>query len=267
MNHVTYPPDGLATFRTPVPAPNGPPVGVSQPPGDDPAVRLGLVGPAHRRAPRLPPPPCPSRSPGLHRSRHCGVHPRLPGSRTRPRPTGVRHRQTRRTARPGPDLDPPTVGRGPRSRPRDRPPSDPTRPRPTEGRLPADRPDRLSPARSREGRAGRAGLGELEKKVEAGRLRRFDLDAWGFRPSLPTGDSGCLPGQRKWVQHEYPQGRRVNARATHEPFEPVPGLDAVPFERTITSEDLRADLRDRRPSAEVPGWGFGITVAFTSARS
>jgi transposase len=29
----------------------------------------------------------------------------------------------------------------------------------------------------------------------------------------------------------------------------------VPFERTITSEDLRADRRDRRPSAEVPRVG------------
>jgi putative transposase len=69
---------------------------------------------------------------------------------------------------------------------------------------------------------------------------------------LPTGYSWCLPGQRKWVQHEYPQGRRVNALAPHEPFGPVPGLEAVPFERTITSEDLLAYLRDRLPVAEVP---------------
>jgi transposase len=54
------------------------------------------------------------------------------------------------------------------------------------------------------------------------------------------------------VKHEYPQGRRVNALATHEPFVPVPELDAAAFERTITSEDLLAYLRGRLPSAEVP---------------
>src|SRR5262249_7113401 len=71
-------------------------------------------------------------------------------------------------------------------------------------------------------------------------------------PSLPTGYSWCLPGRRKRVNYEYPQGRRVNALASYEPFAPVPRLDAVPFERTLASEDLLADLRDRLPAASAP---------------
>jgi transposase len=69
---------------------------------------------------------------------------------------------------------------------------------------------------------------------------------------LPSGYSWCLPGQRKRVKYEYPQGRRVNALATYEPFAPTPALDAVPFERTLTSDDLLAYLRERLPAAKVP---------------
>ncbi len=78
------------------------------------------------------------------------------------------------------------------------------------------------------------------------------MDESGFAPSLPTGYSWCLPTQRKRVKYEYPQGRRVNALATYEPFAPAPRLDAVPFERTLTSDDLVAYLRDRLPVANVP---------------
>lgn len=53
------------------------------------------------------------------------------------------------------------------------------------------------------------------------------------------------------MKYEYPQGRRVNALATYEPFAPVPGLDARPFERTLTSDDLVAYLKDL-PGAAVP---------------
>ena len=86
----------------------------------------------------------------------------------------------------------------------------------------------------------------------AGRLRRFYLDESGFAPSLPTGYSWSLPKQRKRVRHEYPQGRRVNALAIYEPLGPLPRLDAVPFERTLTSDDLLAYLRERLPAADVP---------------
>jgi putative transposase len=53
------------------------------------------------------------------------------------------------------------------------------------------------------------------------------------------------------VKYEYPQGRRVNALATYEPFAAVPRLDARPFERTLTSDDLIAYLKDL-PHAGVP---------------
>jgi putative transposase len=69
---------------------------------------------------------------------------------------------------------------------------------------------------------------------------------------LPTGYSWCLPGQRKRVKYEYPQGRRVNALASYEPFAPIAQLLAVPFERTLTSDDLLAYLRERLPAASVP---------------
>ena len=82
-------------------------------------------------------------------------------------------------------------------------------------------------------------------------MRRHYRDECGFRPSLPTGYSWCLPKQRKRVKSEYPQGRRVNARATYEPFAPVPGRDARPFDRTLTSDDGIAYLREL-PGADVP---------------
>ncbi len=86
--------------------------------------------------------------------------------------------------------------------------------------------------------------------MAAGRLRLFYLDESGFSPSLPTGYSWSLPKQRKRVKYEYPQGRRVNALATDEPS--ARSLDAVPFERTLTSDDLLAYLRDRLPAAAIP---------------
>jgi putative transposase len=92
-------------------------------------------------------------------------------------------------------------------------------------------------------------LGGLAAKAVAGRLRLFYLDECGFSPSLPTGYSWCLPGQRKRVRYEYPQGRRVNALAAYEPFAAVPWLDAIPFERTLTSDDLLAYLRSLPPAA------------------
>lgn len=54
------------------------------------------------------------------------------------------------------------------------------------------------------------------------------------------------------MKYEYPQGRRVNALATYEPQAPTPGLDALPFERTLTSDDLLGYLRDRLPVADIP---------------
>lgn len=80
-------------------------------------------------------------------------------------------------------------------------------------------------------------------------MRLFYLDESGFSPSLPTGYSWSLPKQRKRMKYEYPQGRRVNALATYEPRALC--LDAVPFERALTSDDLLSYLRDRLPTADV----------------
>jgi transposase len=69
---------------------------------------------------------------------------------------------------------------------------------------------------------------------------------------LPTGPSGALPGERKRVKYEYPQGRRVNAPAAYRPYGSMPWLDAQLFERTLTSDDLLAYLKERLPVASVP---------------
>jgi transposase len=60
-----------------------------------------------------------------------------------------------------------------------------------------------------------------------------------------------LPGQRKRVNYEYPQGRRVNVLAAYAPYGPAPWLDALPFERTLTSDDLIA-YRKALPEAAEP---------------
>jgi hypothetical protein len=61
-------------------------------------------------------------------------------------------------------------------------------------------------------------LDNLKKKVVEGRLTLYYLDECGFSPTSPAGYSWCLPGQRKRVKHESPQGRRVNARAALRPY-------------------------------------------------
>ena len=53
------------------------------------------------------------------------------------------------------------------------------------------------------------------------------------------------------MRYEYPQGRRVNALAAYAPYGPAPWLDALPFERTLTSDDLIAYLK-ALPAADVP---------------
>ncbi len=44
----------------------------------------------------------------------------------------------------------------------------------------------------------------------------------------------------------------MNALATDEPLAPAPDLVAVPFEKTLASDDLLTYLRDRLPPADVP---------------
>ena len=54
------------------------------------------------------------------------------------------------------------------------------------------------------------------------------------------------------MKYEYPQGRRVNVLASYAPYGPAPWLDALAFERTLTSADLIAYLKGRLPAAAVP---------------
>jgi putative transposase len=82
-------------------------------------------------------------------------------------------------------------------------------------------------------------------------LKLIYLDESGFSPSLPLGYSWCLPGQRKRVPYEYPQGRRVNVLSAYEPYAGEPWLGRQAFERTLKSEDLLAYLQSL-PQATVP---------------
>jgi transposase len=88
----------------------------------------------------------------------------------------------------------------------------------------------------------KAVLANLRAKAEAGELNLFYLDESGFAPSLPCGYSWTLPGQRKQVAYEYPQGRRVNVLAAYRPDGTDPWLGAEAFERTLNSDDLLAYL-------------------------
>jgi transposase len=99
-------------------------------------------------------------------------------------------------------------------------------------------------------RAGRV-LDNLESKAAAGRLKLYYLDECGFAPTLPTGSSWTLPGRRKHVPYEAPQGRRVNVLAAYRPHGPTPRLEVFTAERTWEAYDLLAFLRSL-PWAEVP---------------
>ena len=71
-------------------------------------------------------------------------------------------------------------------------------------------------------------LANLIARAETGRLDLIYLDECGFAPSLPTGYSWCLPGQRKRVKYEYPQGagstswRRTGRSERHRGCTPRP---------------------------------------------
>jgi transposase len=86
-------------------------------------------------------------------------------------------------------------------------------------------------------RAGRV-LGNLKAKAAAGEVALYYLDECGFSPTLPVGYSWALPGQRKMVRYEAPQGRRVNAMAAYRPFGRSPALEVFTAERTWDSYDL-----------------------------
>lgn len=99
-------------------------------------------------------------------------------------------------------------------------------------------------------RAGRV-LANLKAKAAAGRLKLYYLDECGFAPTLPTGSSWTLPGERKLVEYEAPQGRRVNALAAYRPYGPAPRLDVFTAERTWRAYDLLGSL-GALPWSKVP---------------
>jgi transposase len=99
-------------------------------------------------------------------------------------------------------------------------------------------------------RAGRA-LANLKARAVAGLLKLYYLDECGFSPTLPTGSSWALPGERKLVEYEAPQGRRVNALAAYRPYDRSPRLDVFTAERTWTSYDLLGFL-GALPWSKVP---------------
>src|SRR5512142_1636338 len=91
-------------------------------------------------------------------------------------------------------------------------------------------------------RAGRV-LANLRAKAAAGRLKLYFLDECGFSPTLPVAYSWTLPGQRKRVGYEAPQGRRVNALAAYRPYGGSPRLEVFTAERTWDSYDLLGFLK------------------------
>lgn len=99
-------------------------------------------------------------------------------------------------------------------------------------------------------RAGRV-LGNLRRRAASGRLKLYFLDQCGFSPTLPVAYSWCLPGQRKRVAYEAPQGRRVNAMAAYRPYGGPPRLEVFTAERTWDSYDVLAFLR-ALPWSKVP---------------
>ena len=90
--------------------------------------------------------------------------------------------------------------------------------------------------------AGRV-LANLKAKAVAGSIALYYLDECGFAPTLPVGCRWCLPGQRKLVRYEAPQGRQVNALAAYRPYGRAPRLDIFTAERTWDSYDLIGSLR------------------------
>jgi transposase len=99
-------------------------------------------------------------------------------------------------------------------------------------------------------RAGRV-LANLKARATAGRLKLYFLDECGFAPTLPTGSSWALPGERKLVEYEAPQRRRVNALAAYRPYDRSPRLEVVTAERTWNAYDLLG-LLGALPWAKVP---------------
>jgi hypothetical protein len=82
-------------------------------------------------------------------------------------------------------------------------------------------------------------------------LKLYYLDECGFAPTLPTAYSRSLPRQRKRIDYESPQGRRVNTMAAYRPYDISPRLEVFTAERTWDSYDFLGFL-GALPRAKVP---------------
>ena len=82
-------------------------------------------------------------------------------------------------------------------------------------------------------------------------MKLYYLDECGFAPTLPTAYSWTLSGQRKRIDYQAPEGRRVNAMAAYRPYGASPRLEVFTAERTWDSYDLLGFL-GALPRAKVP---------------
>jgi putative transposase len=87
----------------------------------------------------------------------------------------------------------------------------------------------------------------LAERTARGVLQRAWLDECGFSPSLPVTWSWVLPGERKRVPDENPQGRRWNTLALSAPDGAHPAFDWIGSPRAFTAEDLIRFLLERPP--------------------
>jgi transposase len=90
-------------------------------------------------------------------------------------------------------------------------------------------------------------LALLAEKTAQGRLQRAFLDECGFSPSLPVTWSWVLPGERKRIPYENPQGRRWNTLALYAPDGVQPAFDWIGSPRAFTADDLLHFLLARPP--------------------
>ena len=238
--------------RTEIPSPPGITTASPGPPGDGSALLRRLVAGSHRHPSGLLRPTVRSVLKDFLARGTAALFPR----RTGPPPDLQRRQQVTRVAdrlaRSGADLDQQATGHslGRAEHPIERPAGSPL-PRDDRRRLEADHQLAATQAESGQGRPGYARAEQLEKKASAGRLKLYYLDECGFAPTLPTAYSWSLPRQRKRIDYESPQGRRVNAMAAYRPYDISPRLEVFTAERTWDSYDLLGFL-GALPRARVP---------------
>ena len=94
-------------------------------------------------------------------------------------------------------------------------------------------------------------LNNLKREASVGRLKLYYLDECGFSPTLPTAYTWTLPGQRKRVRYENPQGPGSTPWLPTDSYDVSPRLEVFTAERTWDSYDLLGFL-GALPRAGVP---------------